>query len=193
MLVDLSLGVLRETESGGDENFLSSREFHLGSSERFETVLDVSFGGSDGEEDLSDFDSACLSVRLTEGSSHTCLESIGSCAGKHLVDSDDVPRVDSDSHVEVILTARLGHVLVAGNTGCFQSLGSELFSLVGHQMHAQRELVPDGSLVSDIVNSDLRIWHTSVVSGFRPGLAAAVSVTSGWSSAHLFVKIYYSK
>ena len=29
---NLLLGVLGETELGGDENFLSSREFHLGSS-----------------------------------------------------------------------------------------------------------------------------------------------------------------
>lgn len=130
MSLDLFRSVLGETELGGDEHFLSSREFHLGSSHSFQAVVDVGGVSSDGHQGLANLDSADLAVWLSEGSSHTRLESISTCAGEHLVDSDDVPRVDSDSHVEVVLTAGLDHVLVASNTASLQSLRTELFLFI---------------------------------------------------------------
>ena len=53
---------------------------------------------------------------------HTGLESISTGAGKHLVDADHMPWVDSNADVERFLTALGSHVLVGGNTGGFESL-----------------------------------------------------------------------
>jgi hypothetical protein len=83
-------------------------------------MLKVVGSNSDGNEDCSNVDSGSFSNRLSEGTSHTLLESIGSSAGKHFIDSKYVPRVNSDSHVEGILTSLVLHVLVSSNTGSFE-------------------------------------------------------------------------
>ena len=54
--------------------------------------------------------------RLTESSSHSGLEPIGSGAGQHFVDADDVERMDAKTHVESVLAHELHHVLVGANT-----------------------------------------------------------------------------
>ena len=79
----------------GNDDGLSSGEFVFGSSEGFQGVGHVGVFHSDREQNLSDFDSGGLSVGFSEGSSHSGLESIGSGARKHLVDSQHVPRMDS--------------------------------------------------------------------------------------------------
>ena len=107
-LLELKSGELSESPLVRNDDSLSSGEFVLGSSEGFQGGLDVLLIQSDGVEDWSDFDSGNLSVRLTKGLSHTGLESISSSTWQHLIDSDDVPWVDSASQVEVILSNVLG-------------------------------------------------------------------------------------
>ena len=84
-------------------------------------MLNVLFLDSDGIQRLSDFDSGTLLHGFTEGSSHTGLKSIGSGTGQHFVDSDNVPRVNTASHVEGVLSCLILHVLVASNSGSFKS------------------------------------------------------------------------
>lgn len=66
--------------------------------------------GADREEDLADVDTGHDTVGLAEGTAHTGLQSIGTSAGQHFVDTHDVVRVGTDTQVEGVLAARLDHV-----------------------------------------------------------------------------------
>ena len=83
----------------------------------------VSILASHGQQDLTNVDTSDCSVRLSISTTHTSLESICTSARQHLVDSDDVVRVDTDSQVEGILSGGLDNVLVRADTGGFQSFG----------------------------------------------------------------------
>ena len=65
---------------------------------------------SDGQQDLTNVDSGNGAVGLAPCTSHTSLQSIGAGAGQHLVDSDDVVWVGSDSEVETFLACNLDEV-----------------------------------------------------------------------------------
>ena len=54
---------------------------------------------------------------------------ISSGAGKHLVDANNVPWVDTHTHVERILGSHLCDVLVAGDTGSLESFRGDLLTL----------------------------------------------------------------
>lgn len=82
---------------------------------------------------------------------------IGTGAGKHLVDTQNVERVHANAQVESFLAGGLGHVLVDGDTGSLQSLGGQLLLLTGNQVHDGRELIGIGALLADIVNADLGV------------------------------------
>ena len=73
-------GQLGETPLVGDSNFLSSGEFEFTSSESFNSMGNVLSGNSDGVENLVNFNSASFTKSLTEGTSHTGLESISTSA-----------------------------------------------------------------------------------------------------------------
>jgi len=88
--------------------------------------------------------------------------------------------------VEGVLTDELNHVLVSGDTGGFQGFGGDLLLLERDHMNDGGELVNGGFLLTSIVDSNLRIGDTSVVSGLGVGLSLALSVTSGGSSSHFF-------
>ena len=66
--------------------------------------------GADGEEDLADVDTGDSAVGLTEGTTHSGLQSIGTSARQHLVDAHDVVWVGADTHVETFLSCNLDHV-----------------------------------------------------------------------------------
>ena len=97
-------------------------------------MWNIFWGNSSGKEDLTDGDSCGLAESLTESTSHSLLESIGSSAGEHLVDSNNVPWVDSDSAMEVLSTALGGHVLVASDSSGLKSFGGDLLLLLANQM-----------------------------------------------------------
>jgi len=108
-----------EAVLSGDENHLASGEFELGSPEGFLGSGDVLGVGSDGDEDGADVDTGALAEGLSVGVAHTGLQSISAGAGEHLVDTDDVPGVDSDADVEPFLTSSSNHVFVGSNTTGF--------------------------------------------------------------------------
>jgi hypothetical protein len=103
--VEIGFGDWGETVLSGDEDLLTARELELSSSEGFLSVLDVLRGSSNGQENLTDTDSCGLAKSFTESTSHTLLESICTSTREHLVDSNNMPWMDSDSHMEVLSTA----------------------------------------------------------------------------------------
>lgn len=118
---------------------------------------------TDGQEDLANVDTSDKSVGLAEGTTHTGLQSIGTSARQHLVDTDDVVRVGADAEMEGILSGALDEVLVGANTGGFESLGTQLLILVGDKVDAEGELVDVGALAAEIEDSDLGVFVRSVL------------------------------
>lgn len=182
--VDLSLGVLAETEFLGHDDSLSAGELHLASSEGLLGVPQILRPAAQGVDLLADLDSGDLAVGLAVGVPHTGLKSISAGAGEHLVDSGDVPRVDSASQMEVLLSGELDHIFVGLDPGGLEGLGGELLLLEGEDMEASRELVPLGGLAAAVVDLNLRVRDTAVVAGLGVRLVLAVSVTARRSSSH---------
>ena len=118
--------------------------------------------GSDGHEDLTDVDTGNEAVGLSEGTTHSGLQSIGTSARQHLVDTDDVVGVDTDTEMETFLSGNLDEVLVGANTGGFESLGGKLLVLVGDEVDAEREVVYAGLLATEVEDPDLGIGYTTV-------------------------------
>ena len=184
----LDLGELGEAVLDGSSDLLAAGELEHGSSQGLLGVLDVLGAGSDRHEDVADVDASGTAVGLAVGLSHTLLESIGTSAGEHLVDSENVPRVHSDSHVESVLTCLDLHVLVGSDTGGLQSLRSDLLLLAGDEVNAVGELVVGSLLSADVVDSELRVGHTTVVAGLGVGLVLLVSIAARRSSSHFVIK-----
>lgn len=115
--LELSHGVGGEAELTGDEDLLTAGELEAGSVHSLLSELEVLGLGTDGHKDLIDGDTGGLDVGLTESTSHTLLESISTSAGQHLVDTDSVPGVRSDSHMEGVLSGVHNHEFVGSNTG----------------------------------------------------------------------------
>lgn len=107
--------------------------------------------------------------------SNECLP-ISSGAGQHLVDADDMEWMQSHSDMELILSAELDEVLVAANTSGFQGFGAQLFILVRHEMHAQREVIDESLLATEIEDTDFRVWHTAAETRLRVRLIFTVTI-----------------
>jgi hypothetical protein len=136
-----------ETPLLGDDDLLLTRELVLAASQSLNNDSLVGILGTDRENDLTNVDTGNETIGLTESTTHTGLQSIGTSTGQHFVDTGDVIRVDTDTHVERILTGGLGHVLVTTDTTGFKSFSRELFVLVGDQVDTEREIV-DGCLLT---------------------------------------------
>lgn len=87
----------------------------------------------------------------------TSLQTICTSAGKHLVDTDNVVRMETDTDVEVILSNRVDHVLVGTDTGSLKRLGGDHLLLEGQKVHACRELIATQLLLADIKDLDLSL------------------------------------
>ena len=169
--------VLGEAVFTGDEHLLATWELELGSSEGLLGVVHVLGLRSDRDQDGADADTSRFTKGLAVGVTHTSLQSISACAGKHLIDADDVPRMYSDPDVETLLSCVDLHVFVSGDTGCLQRLRRDLLLFVRDHMDASWEHVPAGLLLATVVHSDLGIRHTTVEAGLGVGLVLLVSIT----------------
>lgn len=185
LLGDVFFSVQRsETPLLRDDDLLLTGELVTGSSQTFDNDVLVRVLGSARHDDLADGNSGSQTVGLTPGTSHTLLQSIGTGTRQHLVDSQHVEGVDSDSQVERVTTRHLGDVLVGANTGGFKSFRRQLFEFVRHQVDAQGEVVDRSLLTTQVVDSDLGVGDGSVVPRLRVGLVLAVSVTTGGTTRH---------
>jgi len=189
-LVLLQLRVLvpvdvREAPLLGDNDLLSSRELVAGTTESLLDNRRVRVLAADRQDDLSDVDASDGAVRLAPSATHTGLKSISTGTGQHLVDADDVVRVDTDTHVERILAGNLRHILVRANAGSFERLARQLFVLVRHQVAAEGEIFNGSTLAAQVEDTDLRIWDTTVVPRLRVRLVLAVAVAASGAATHL--------
>lgn len=122
----------------------------------------TSIAGADTQDDLANVDTGDSAVRLAPGTTHTGLQSIGTGARQHLVDSDDVEGVGADAQVETLLAAVLDEVLVGANAGGLEGLGAQLLILVGDEVDAEREVVDVGTLAAEIEDANLGVGDTTV-------------------------------
>ena len=88
----------------GDDDLLATGELVHGAAEGLDGGGAVRVTGADGQEDLADVDTGDETVGLAESTTHTGLETIGTGARQHLVDTDDVVGVGADAEVETFLT-----------------------------------------------------------------------------------------
>lgn len=128
-LIELLLGELGEAKAVGLDDLLAAGDLVLGTAEG---LLDSRNGGrlaADGDQRLMDRDTGDGASWLTEGVTHTSLEPIGTGAGKHFLLTDNMERVDTDAHVEGVLTSGLLDVFIASDTAGFERLGGDLLLL----------------------------------------------------------------
>lgn len=116
-------------------------------------------------------------LRLPERAPHPGLEPVGPGARQHLVDADDVERMQPHADVELVLAAVLHQVFVAADAARLERLRRQLFIFVGNEMDAQREIVDRRLLLAEIEDADLRIRHTAAEPRLRIRLVFAVAVT----------------
>lgn len=117
---------------------------------------------ADAHDDLTNVDTGNSAVGLTPGTTHTSLQSIGTGARQHLVDTDDMVRVGADAEMETFLSGDLDEVLVGADTGGFKGLGAQLLVLVGDHVDAEREVIDGGTLAAKIEDADLGVGDTAV-------------------------------
>jgi len=143
---------------------------------------------TDRKSDLH-VDTSDGTVWLTPSSTHTLLQPesqhrfhgkanqsspIGTGTRQHLVDTDNVERVDPHSHVEGLLTGGLDNVLVGANTGGLEGFRRQLLVLVGDKVAAEGEVIDRSLLTTEIENSNLGVGDTTVVSGFGEPVVSLV-------------------
>ena len=153
----VTAGELGETPLLGDDDLLATSELELGTTESLDDDSLVGVLGTDREDDLTNVDTGSGTVGLTPGTTHTGLKTISTGTGQHLVDTQDVERVETDTHVEGILSRGLGDVLVSANTTGLEGLGTDLLLLIAQQVDAEGELVNTGLLTTEIVDTDLGV------------------------------------
>lgn len=112
---------LRETPFLGNNDLLATRELVSSTSESLNDDRLVGVLCSNREQDLTNVDTGDGAVGLAPSATHTSLESIGSSAGQHLVDTDDVEWMNTDTKMERVLARGLCNVLVGADTGGFKS------------------------------------------------------------------------
>jgi hypothetical protein len=93
-----------------DNDLLATRELVHRSSKSLDGGSTVSITSSDGQENLANVDTSNRSVGLAPRSSHSSLQSIGTSARQHLVDSDDMVWVGTHTKVETFLASNLDEV-----------------------------------------------------------------------------------
>jgi hypothetical protein len=147
-------GVLGEAPLSGNNNALLTRELELGAAKSLHSGGDSLLSATNGDQDLTDVNTGGNTVGLAESTTHTGLQSISTGARKHLVDAENVEGVNTNTAVERILLADLGHVLVDANTSGFKSFRGELFAFQRNHVNTLRELINCGLLLAQIEDSN---------------------------------------
>lgn len=94
----------------GDDDLLATGELVHRTAESLDGGGTVDVTGPARHEDLADVDTGNDTVGLSEGTTHTGLQSIGTGARQHFVDTDDVVRVGADAEMETFFTGNLDEV-----------------------------------------------------------------------------------
>ena len=140
---------------------------------------------ADAQDDLTDVDTGDRAVGLAPSTTHTSLQTIGTSARQHLVDTDDVVRVSADAEVETLLTGVLDEVLVGADAGGLEGLGAQLLILVGDKVDAEGEVVDVGTLATQVEDADLGVGDTTV----EPRLGVRLeSILLAFTDSHRFAR-----
>lgn len=131
---------------------------------------------ADAEENLANIDTGDGTVGLAPGATHTGLQSIGTSAGQHLVDTDNVVRMGADAEMEALLSSLLHKVLVGADASGLESLRTQLFVLIGDHVDAEREVIDVRLLTTEVEDANLGIGNTTVEAGLRIRLCQKTSV-----------------
>jgi hypothetical protein len=115
------------------------------------------------KEDLANSNPSTSSLGLAKRTPHSSLEPISPGTRKHLVDTEHMEWVNPDPEVEGILSSRLGHVLVASNTGSLKSLTGHILLLPRDKVHTVWELIDPLLLHPNIIDPDLGVRDTTAV------------------------------
>jgi hypothetical protein len=158
VLATLKLG---EAPLAADDDLLLARELELAATESLDDNGLVSLLATDRDEDLANVDTGNGTDGLTVGTTHTGLETISTGTRQHLVDTEDVEWVHTDTHVERVFTGVLRDVLVGGNTCSLKGLAAQLLALIGDQMHTLGELVNVCTLATKVEDADLWVGDTT--------------------------------
>ena len=173
-----------ETPLVGDDDLLLTRELVLAATKSFNDSSLVGVLGTDREDHLTNVDTSNETLGLTKGTTHTLLQSIGTSTRQHLVDTNNVERMDTNTHVERILARVLDNVLVSTDTTSFQGFRRKLFVLVRDQVNAKRKVVNVSLLATQVIDSDLGVRDTTAVSALGIGLVLAVTVATSGTATH---------
>ncbi|EPY33059.1 large subunit ribosomal protein L10e [Strigomonas culicis] len=175
----------REAPVLGHDDDLAAGELHARAAEGLLRLGQVGVLRAEGQQDLADAHAGGDAQRLTEGTAHTRLQTIGTRAREHLVDAEDVEGVGADAHVEHILVRALRHVLVGLNAGRLERLGGDLLQLARHDVQAEGELIDGGAAAANVKVADLRVRHTAAEAGLGVRLVLAEAVALGGTARHV--------
>jgi len=176
--------VLCESPFARNDDLLTTRELELGATESFDDVVRVRVFASNGNQNLSDANASNSSVGFSKGATHSSLESISSGTRKHFINSQHMPRVNADSHVEGVLSGHLCDVLVRANAGGFEGFGGNLFDFSRQHVNTAGKFVDEGLLTSKIVDAKTRIRDTTTETGLNVRFAPTITITSCRPSTH---------
>lgn len=86
--------------------------------------------GADRHDDLSEVNPCHCALVLPKGTLHACLEPVNPSTGQHLVDAEDMERVEPHLDVEAVCAAAFHHVLVGTNPSRLQNFRGKLLILI---------------------------------------------------------------
>jgi hypothetical protein len=130
-------GHIGEAPFLGDDDLLSTREFVSGTAQSFLNNWCVVVLTTDGHENLSNVHTCGGAIRLAPSTTHTSLKTdesesfiylcwlktdnspIGTSAGQHLIDAEDVEGMYTNSEMEGILAGHFRDVPMSTDTCCF--------------------------------------------------------------------------
>lgn len=186
-----SLGILLTSELGESplirsHDFLSSCKLILGTTKGLDDVRGVGVLASDGHDHLSNLDTGSHLHRLAVRTSHTGGETICSGARQHLILTNDVERVATNSNVVAFLTSGLDKILIACNACGLEGASRELFLLVGDQVDNAGEVVNRVLLVATVIDANLGVWYTTAISGLDIRFVLLEAKAASRSSSHFY-------
>jgi len=167
-----------------DQRLLFSRKSKARPPESLNHVVLVLILRPHAHQHRADLDSSGRAHGLTPRVTHSRLQSICSCAGKHFVDSRDVEWLHSDTTVEAVFATHSDQISIGSDSRCLQSLRGDLDLLLGHKVDDQREQVHGSLPAPDIEDADFGVGHTTAISRFDPWLTLALAVALPWPTSH---------
>mmetsp|Transcript_15584 Transcript_15584/g.26575 ORF Transcript_15584/g.26575 Transcript_15584/m.26575 type:complete len:220 (+) Transcript_15584:207-866(+) len=145
------------------QNLLPSSKLELSTTDRLNNVWLGSILSTHGKKNLSNINTGGNTNGLTVRVPHSTGKPISSSARKHLVGTDNMVRVHTNTDMVRILSNSVDQMLVNSNTACLKCLRGDLLLLVTDQVSNEGEQVHGSLLGSHVVNTDLGLGHTTAV------------------------------